>query len=506
TYDAYGEALTSTTLHPHPVLRCGHKGLFVDRLDLGVMSSSLIEHERIVPFSHTLCYNRNRTYSPQAGRFLQRDPNETGMALLAATGYGGRGAAALSIAFGLEGHYGDGLNVYEYLGSNPWNRSDPMGLSWDPFSMVDEYLAEDAGSKAAFLERISGGMQAAAFVGSLILSQLPFPVAMVAGELGAAALEGGVSPELRALKKVLGEVNLARLMISVGKVAIHAAVSAIKYVVSHGLRAIWNVARRLNPLSLAKQAWNALRGCGCFTHGTLVWTLRGLIPIEEVVEGDMVVSWDDVTDSFSLRRVVETFMRSGAPIVAIALRDDCDRQQFIDTTEEHLFWVHNKRWIAAGCLRPGDQIGAVGDFLTVEAVRFESRTAGVYNFEVDGLRNYRIGPNGIIVHNGISACWLWAKNHLIPMYLGGAKRGTKVVMYERDHVLLHKLIDDAAGHAGVPLMRQGSAAVEAYIRSNGAAGIAKIKQVLIDGYSAYDAKRGTTLLQDLLREFKKQGW
>jgi hypothetical protein len=39
----------------------------------------------------------------------------------------------------------------------PWNRSDPLGLSWDPFDAVDEYLAESAGQKAAFLERIIGG-------------------------------------------------------------------------------------------------------------------------------------------------------------------------------------------------------------------------------------------------------------------------------------------------------------------------------------------------------------
>jgi hypothetical protein len=128
TYDAYGEALTMASLQPHPALRCGHKGLFVDRLDAGVMSSNFIEYERIVPFGQAICYNRNRTYAPMVGRFLQADPNETGAILLDAARHSGVGPLSPSAIFSLQDRFFDGANAYQYIGSNPQAGSDPLGL------------------------------------------------------------------------------------------------------------------------------------------------------------------------------------------------------------------------------------------------------------------------------------------------------------------------------------------------------------------------------------------
>lgn len=431
TYDAYGEALTSTSLHPHPVLRCGHKALFVDRLDIGVMSSSFIEHERIVPFSHTLCYNRNRTYSPQSGRFLQPDPNETGMSLLAATGFGGRGAAALSIAFGLEGHYGDGLNVYEYLGSNPWNRSDPMGLSWDPFSMVDEYLAEDAGSKAAFLERIIGGAATAAYVGAAILSNMPFPLAMAAGTVGMMALEGEVPPEAKTLAKVLGFASLGAL---VGKIALHAAVTAVKYVMTHGLRGtvrnLWNGAR-----SLAGRAWNwaqrkifkTVQACGCFAAGTTVWTMTGLVPIEQIKIGDYVVARDDRTSLIQFAPVEATIETPGAALLNVAVRHADGTTEVLETTDEHPFWVETKAiegaaptlrtgvWRRADELAPGNRVSTLMGYAVVLGVTFTSERQIVFNLTVQDVGTFHVGSDGILVHN----CH---RHHLIPAFRNNADR------------------------------------------------------------------------------------
>lgn len=63
---------------------------------------------------------------------------------------------------------GDGANLYQCLGSSPWMRSDPTGLSWDPFSIVDDYIAETAGNRAAFLTAVGQGMKAAAVLGANI--------------------------------------------------------------------------------------------------------------------------------------------------------------------------------------------------------------------------------------------------------------------------------------------------------------------------------------------------
>ncbi|MBX3110312.1 MAG: HNH endonuclease [Fimbriimonadaceae bacterium] len=92
------------------------------------------EPPRLIPFAHLVVQMRNRAYMPQLGRFLQPDPNATALTLIEATSFHGRGMGALVAAFDVQGLYGDGMNLYEYLGSSPWNSSDPLGLyEWDDF-------------------------------------------------------------------------------------------------------------------------------------------------------------------------------------------------------------------------------------------------------------------------------------------------------------------------------------------------------------------------------------
>jgi hypothetical protein len=76
---------------------------------------------------------------PTLGRFLQRDPNASGQVVLNdANRFHGRAPVVGIPHLDLRTMYGDGMNLYEYLGSNPITRNDPLGLSWDPFDMVDE--------------------------------------------------------------------------------------------------------------------------------------------------------------------------------------------------------------------------------------------------------------------------------------------------------------------------------------------------------------------------------
>lgn len=167
TYDAYGDVLSAEYLGSFAYPHLGHKGLFVARLDATPTSP------RLVPFAHSLYHMRNRTYAPGLGRFLQRDPNATAMALVEATAMHGQGLGAMALAFDLNGLYGDGGNLYQYLGSNPWSRFDPLGLKYDPFDMVDDYLVEDAASRAAFLADVYVGMETTAFIAGQILQMHP---------------------------------------------------------------------------------------------------------------------------------------------------------------------------------------------------------------------------------------------------------------------------------------------------------------------------------------------
>jgi hypothetical protein len=174
TYDAYGAVLNSDILASHPEMHCGHKGLFFDRLDAGVVDSSGNETPRLIPFAHAVYQVRNRAYLPGLGRFLQMDPNATAVTLLASSSYHGRGMDAIVAAFSMDERFGDGPNLYQYLGSNPWLHHDTLGLAQDPFDMVDEYMNESSGSQSAFLSQLGQDLKAAAVIAANIATLLPF--------------------------------------------------------------------------------------------------------------------------------------------------------------------------------------------------------------------------------------------------------------------------------------------------------------------------------------------
>lgn len=407
TYDAYGNVIFAEHLVSHQPLHCGHKAAFVERLDVGVYSSSSSENHRLIPFAHSISHMRNRVYAPGIGRYLQPDPNATAAVLLDASSYHGRGIGATLAAFSMEDMYGDGMNLYEYLGSNPVNRSDPMGLSWDPFGAVDDFLAESAGSTAAFMERITGGMQVAAYVGAVMASMLPFPVTAIAADLGASYLEngGGMPPQLVAARKLLGYANLAVMGAFVGKVAYSATKTAIKYLMTHGLR---GTVKNLIAAGkgFASKAWNWLKrkehvpgSCGCFVAGTLVWTAVGLVPISEIQVGDEVFAEDEVTREMDLRVVTDTIVVNQAALLRIDVRDSTGKVETIETTDEHPFMVDGVGWRRADELRPGDVLRTLNGQASVELIAYDIRRASVYNLSVDGLPNYHIGGDGVLVHN-----------------------------------------------------------------------------------------------------------
>jgi hypothetical protein len=69
-------------------------------------------------------------------------------------------------------------------------RNDALGLEWDPWSyFVDDYIVEDMGAKAAFMERLVGTSKTAAYIGVYLASQLPFPPFAIMGSIGLQFME-----------------------------------------------------------------------------------------------------------------------------------------------------------------------------------------------------------------------------------------------------------------------------------------------------------------------------
>jgi hypothetical protein len=123
-----------------------------------------------------LYYNRNRWYSPSLGRFTSRDPNETTQPVVLSA-YNGTTPYAGVTPAAIEQHYGDGLNRFAYLMSNPITGSDPMGLSSDPFAEIDDVIAGIQGEKAAAISAVKGfigsSFNTAKLIAEFALSMLP---------------------------------------------------------------------------------------------------------------------------------------------------------------------------------------------------------------------------------------------------------------------------------------------------------------------------------------------
>jgi hypothetical protein len=140
-------------------------------------------------------------------------------------------------------------------------------------------------------------------------------------------------------------------------------------------------------------------GGSCFTAGTPITLADGTTkPIEEIAEGDRVLSYDTDRGQTATGEVVRLFVHPHTRRF-VRLNDA------ITTTPEHRFYA-NGEWVTAGSLSVGDsllQAPGMGNQvapLATEATTSLSLFAGdttTYNFEVAGYHDYFAG--GVLVHN-----------------------------------------------------------------------------------------------------------
>lgn len=153
-------------------------------------------------------------------------------------------------------------------------------------------------------------------------------------------------------------------------------------------------------------------GLVCFVAGTLIHTKDGEKKIEDIREGDQVLSYDEQTQQFEYRTVVQTFEKYSEEILSVQVEGEANP---LGVTPEHPFFVkvHHARnlllngdedgegeWKAANELQIGDEV-LQSDRTWARIIAVERRESGaaVYNFEVFDNHNYFVGEQGTLVHN-----------------------------------------------------------------------------------------------------------
>lgn len=137
----------------------------------------------------------------------------------------------------------------------------------------------------------------------------------------------------------------------------------------------------------------------CFPAGTKVHTPDGLINIEDLDEGDLVLTFNEETKQQEYKSILVKYERFTQQMLSLELPTG----EFIRVTPEHRFFC-NDEWIEAGNLKAGDLLHLKGgDYTTIISTETLPHYEKVYNFDIDDNENYYVTEDGILVHNGYAS-------------------------------------------------------------------------------------------------------
>lgn len=134
-----------------------------------------------------------------------------------------------------------------------------------------------------------------------------------------------------------------------------------------------------------------------FKRGTLVKVPNGYTAIEDLKAGDLVVSCDlNHRDSCIDRKITHTFSSESSALVEIQVNN-----QYIVVDQDHQFFIpSNRSWAKAKYLAQNSELFSSEEIsLNVDFVDHLAEKQLVYSISVEGIHNYFVTEDDILVHN-----------------------------------------------------------------------------------------------------------
>ena len=316
-----------------------------------------------------------RAYLPALGRFAQTDP----------AGFAG------------------GINLYAYVGDDPVNATDPSGLGPQerPVNVhpIDPCEVSRGCITVTGPRRNDIGQLNANTFGSA-------PSAGTNESGGVGASEPGEEEEI----VVTGPCNIScqqrRNLAFARTHSLPLFGEGAGFIITEGA-----ITAATGGVGLLR--W--LRVACCFEGGTLVETVDGLRPIEQIEVGDLVLSRDAATGETAYKPVTALIPGHERELWTVTLVVD-GRETTLGTTEDHPWRTADGRWLRTDELTPAMEImRATGEPARVVSAVNTGTAAITYNLEVADFHTYFVGEDRVWVHNVCLRSRLLSTTRLNPL-------------------------------------------------------------------------------------------
>ncbi|EGF92872.1 rhs family carbohydrate-binding protein [Asticcacaulis biprosthecium C19] len=157
----------------------------------------------------------------------------------------------------------------------------------------------------------------------------------------------------------------------------------------------------------AKQA--ARRGAttcpACFVAGTQVATPTGLVAIEKIEVGDLVLAYDARTSQVLEKPVRALIRPEPKATYALILKSALGEIETFRATDDHPWFTAAHMWVETKSLKIGDMIEtATGKDFTLVSIVLSGKTEQTYNLSVADVHTFMVGENHLVVHNDGHHC------------------------------------------------------------------------------------------------------